>query len=138
MAYNFKSIADVEVVAEPTKSANVLIEEDGIIKKAPKAAIGGGEWDAIFEVIEDCSGYFESVDIVLGDYQTLKNKIDNGDFPNVLIKYAYSSNEYGLIKANHMVLMFYDESTMGIRFNFLCCGNIRHFWLFENGRTTNI
>lgn len=43
MAYNFKSIADVEVVAEPTESANVLIEENGIIKKAPKTAVGGGD-----------------------------------------------------------------------------------------------
>lgn len=38
----FKKLSDVEVVAEPTKSANVLIEEDGVIKKAPKTAVGGG------------------------------------------------------------------------------------------------
>ena len=42
MAYNFKSIADVEVVAEPAESANILIEENGVIKKAPKTAVGGG------------------------------------------------------------------------------------------------
>lgn len=47
MAYNFKSIADVEVVAEPTESANVLIEENGMIKKAPKTAVGGAD-DAVF------------------------------------------------------------------------------------------
>lgn len=41
MSYNFKSIVDVEVVAEPTESANILIEEDGVIKKAPKTAVGG-------------------------------------------------------------------------------------------------
>lgn len=41
MAYNFKSIADVDVVAEPSESANVLIEENGVIKKAPKTAVGG-------------------------------------------------------------------------------------------------
>ena len=41
MAYNFKSIADVEIVAEPSKSANVLIEENGEIKRAPKTAVGG-------------------------------------------------------------------------------------------------
>ena len=29
----FKKLSDVEVVAEPTESANVLIEEDGEIKK---------------------------------------------------------------------------------------------------------
>jgi hypothetical protein len=41
MAYNFKSIADVEVVAKPTESANVLIEENGVIKKVPKTEVGG-------------------------------------------------------------------------------------------------
>lgn len=37
----FKKLSDVEVVAEPTETANVLIEEDGVIKKAPKTAVGG-------------------------------------------------------------------------------------------------
>lgn len=37
----FKKLSEVEVVAEPTKSANVLIEEDGEIKKIPKDKIGG-------------------------------------------------------------------------------------------------
>ena len=50
MAYNFKSIADVEVIAEPAESANVLIEEDGVIKKAPKAAVGGGETSGCFAI----------------------------------------------------------------------------------------
>jgi hypothetical protein len=38
----FKKLSDVEAVAEPTESANVLIEENGVIKKAPKTAVGGG------------------------------------------------------------------------------------------------
>jgi hypothetical protein len=37
----FKKLSDVEVIAEPTESANVLIEENGVIKKAPKTAVGG-------------------------------------------------------------------------------------------------
>lgn len=37
----FKRLCDVEVVVEPTESANVLIEENGVIKKAPKTAVGG-------------------------------------------------------------------------------------------------
>lgn len=37
----FKKLSDVEVVAEPSESANVLIEEDGVIKKAPKDEVGG-------------------------------------------------------------------------------------------------
>lgn len=42
MSYEFKKLSDVDVVAEPTESANVLIEENGVIKKAPKTAVGGG------------------------------------------------------------------------------------------------
>ena len=41
MAFEFKKLSDVEVVAEPTESANILIEDNGVIKKAPKNAIGG-------------------------------------------------------------------------------------------------
>ena len=45
----FKRLSDVEVVAEPAESANVLIEENGVIKKAPKTAVGGagGEPDMV-------------------------------------------------------------------------------------------
>lgn len=45
MSYNFKSIADVEVVAELAESANILIEENGVIKKTPKTAVDKEEWD---------------------------------------------------------------------------------------------
>lgn len=41
MAYEFKKLNDVEIVETPIDTANVLIEEDGVIKKAPKSAIGG-------------------------------------------------------------------------------------------------
>lgn len=50
MAYNFKSIADVDVVEELSEEAHVLIEEDGVIKRAPKtvAPFGGGGGGALF------------------------------------------------------------------------------------------
>jgi hypothetical protein len=54
MSYEFKRLSDVEVVETPTDTANVLIEEDGVIKKAPKTAVGGAggneEWDAVIEI----------------------------------------------------------------------------------------
>jgi hypothetical protein len=75
MAYNFKSIADVEVVAEPAEFANVLIEENGVIKKAPKTAVGGGntEWDAIIEYCNTNDEFY--MNVLSGDYQTIYNKI---------------------------------------------------------------
>lgn len=41
MAYEFKKLSDVVAVETPADTANVLIEEDGVIKKAPKSAVGG-------------------------------------------------------------------------------------------------
>lgn len=46
---DFKKLSDVEVVAEPIESANILIEEDGIIKKAPKTFIGNSENNGRFK-----------------------------------------------------------------------------------------
>ena len=39
MAYEFKKLSDVATVETPADTANVLIEEDGVIKKAPKENI---------------------------------------------------------------------------------------------------
>ncbi len=38
---DFKKLSEVEVVAEPIESANVLIEEDGVIKRVAKNEVGG-------------------------------------------------------------------------------------------------
>ena len=37
----FKKLSDVEVVEAVSDNANVLIEENGVIKKAPKNQVGG-------------------------------------------------------------------------------------------------
>ena len=46
----FKKLSAVEVVAEPSESANVLIEENGAIKKVAKEEIGGLQINAPAEV----------------------------------------------------------------------------------------
>ena len=93
MSYNFKSIADVEVVAEPAESANVLIEENGVIKKAPKTAVGGAggtggaggsvEPDMIVDVIYRDSQ--ETASIVKGSYDELLSICQSDGFPNVVL-----------------------------------------------------
>lgn len=46
----FKRLSDVEVVAEPAEFTNVLIEENGVIKKAPKTAVGGASNTSVGEL----------------------------------------------------------------------------------------
>jgi hypothetical protein len=91
MAYNFKSIADVEVVAEPTESANVLIEENGVIKKTPKTAVGGAgdsaggnvEPDMIVDIMYRDGQ--QTASIVKGSYDELLSLCQSDGFPNVVL-----------------------------------------------------
>ena len=46
----FKKLSEVEAVRAVQDNANVLIEEDGVIKKAPKIAVGGGETSGCFAI----------------------------------------------------------------------------------------
>jgi hypothetical protein len=45
MAYEFKKLSAVEAVESPADTANVLIEEDGVIKKTPFGAFTGSGGD---------------------------------------------------------------------------------------------
>lgn len=91
MAYNFKSIADVDVVEELSEEAHVLIEEDGVIKRAPKTAVGGGEYVLDIEVI---GSYDVDIDDIIAEYTI--HKIDT--FAN--IKNKLLSGEPQKFKAN--------------------------------------
>ena len=97
MAYNFKSIADVEVVAEPSESANVLIEEDGVIKKAPKTAVGGGgdnngeyDLDIYIECIDGGESYAHRINTI-NTFNNIKDKLLNGIKPKSKIIFTSKS-----------------------------------------------
>ena len=75
----FKRLSDVEVVAEPAESANVLIEEDGVIKKAPKTAVGGagGSGCNTYFVVAVDTGGSSTRFVTKGIYEAVKNMLDN-------------------------------------------------------------
>lgn len=90
----FKRLSDVEVVAEPTESANVLIEENGVIKKAPKTAVGGGsEWDAVIEISSDYTRLsavtIDALTLVSGGYDAIAEKAAAGEQPKVLFRWKW-------------------------------------------------
>ena len=93
MAYNFKSIADVEVVAEPSESANVLIEENGVIKKAPKTAVGGagGEADLVIRINNHpiavtVNNAADNIEIVSGSVEAVYDTFESGLIPKVEVE----------------------------------------------------
>lgn len=92
MAFEFKKLSDVEVVAEPSESANVLIEENGVIKKAPKTAVGGTggavdtEYDLDIEMVDDGERNFTHTINRIDTFENIKNKILNGIKPKCRVK----------------------------------------------------
>lgn len=98
MAYNFKSIADVEVVEKPVDTANVLIEENGVVKKAPMSGVGGAFG---FDVVV----YHDDVaTLSYGNYADLKAKIENKQAMLVAIVScnSYYPSQYCMGLANYI------------------------------------
>ena len=61
MAVEFKKLAGVDTVETATDAANVLIEEDGVIKRVPKTEVGGSGGSEPEVVIIDRSGGTEHI-----------------------------------------------------------------------------
>ena len=127
MTYNFKSIADVEVVTEPTESANVLIEENGIIKKAPKSAVGGGSGEELFITFDSYN------DDTIAATEDLYNKIvemyETGHFRNITL-YQHNEHEDTVYTYTMRRIDKYDDED-GKRF-LLECGSYAA-WVHSNG-----
>lgn len=93
MAFEFKKLSDVEVVEIPADTANVLIEENGIIKKAPKTAVGGDKADMIIQVIFENEDSEPVVSIISGSYDELAQKIDNMEsaLVRIFVKWPFAN-----------------------------------------------
>lgn len=88
----FKKLSDVEVVAEPTESANVLIEEDGVIKKAPKTAVGGGAGNFVIVSIP----HVEPMDVDASDI--IEGATCNKTYDEVIEMYCAGEIDCAFIK----------------------------------------
>ena len=109
----FKRLSDVEVVAEPTESANVLIEENGVIKKAPKTAVGGGgEWDAVIEINPDVSSLddvdSEHLTLISGGFDPIFEKAQSGEKPRVLFRWPWWYGEVQYLEFWEATTIQYD------------------------------
>lgn len=99
----FTKLSDVEVVEKPIDSANVLIEENGVIKKAPKTAVGGagGEADLVIKVDNfgydfDNSGNF-AITIESGSLESVADVLAIGEAPIVKVKHFNSLDDANFI-----------------------------------------
>lgn len=110
----FRKLSDVEVVEAVSNAANVLIEENGVIKKAPKTAVGGvggGETPDMILII-NTGGMLSNATTtdmsIDGDASLVINKLINNENPTVWVKtkFIYGGTEFiGLIKTPSVVAL---------------------------------
>lgn len=126
MAYEFKRLSDVEVVDTPADTANVLIEEDGVIKKAPKTAVGGAanndEVDFEFTISDIESLSADNVLVTGGSIDNIIQRIRNGEIPKVRVIVDDGLgkdpvNTSGYAGANTNVLCSWYGGEFGFEFN---------------------
>lgn len=104
MAYEFKKLSDVEVVETAADTANVLIEEDGVIKKVAKSEVGGNSEPDGTITCSTIPCYITSDALALTqfDFATIKEKIiaEEEVFIRLLCIYSYGDNYKTLAKSN--------------------------------------
>lgn len=71
MAYEFKKIADTEVLTEVPETATVMVEVDGEIKRASGSQLGGGGGLSVWTMSWDSANYNY---ICSDDFSTLKKQ----------------------------------------------------------------
>lgn len=154
----FKKLSDVEVVAEPAESANILIEEDGVIKKAPKTAVGGAggvEPDLVIAI----NAFFsnsptdltaEQFSIESGSLESVKDTLVAGNIPVVKVKYYFYKNDgYSVGASEHLCgvekyadsMSFYYENMNGQHVIFMDLSDSSYIsyqftpWAYASGGT---
>lgn len=97
MATEFTRLSDVPMTEGVQTEDTVLVVQDGEVKRAPKAAVGGnGGWDAVIDLGADnisggngCAfwnGDYDNAVLIRGDYDIILSKLKAGDFPKILLK----------------------------------------------------
>lgn len=100
MSYEFMKLSDVEVVETPTENANVLIEEDGVIKKAPKTAVGGASTGSVEpDMVITVTGESETK-ITSDNYAITEGSVDavftafhEGRYPIIKVRFHQNDND---------------------------------------------
>lgn len=88
MSYEFKRLSDVEVVEQPLSTANMLIEEEGVIKKAPIGKNNNHD----FIIITLAGGEDLSLATCNKSYDEVLEMLASGNISYIYMKYVTPSS----------------------------------------------
>lgn len=91
---NYKKITDVESVSSTTETMNVLVEDNGSLKKVPAANMGGGSGGSIggiFVLTSITDSYGNTTYSANMTYEELRNAIANNGIIWGIIQNSYKT-----------------------------------------------
>ena len=108
----FKKLSAVDAVETVSETAHVLIEEDGVIKRAPKEEVGGKKEEYDIDITAFYDNDNDSWDYQVNKmctYDELLAKFNSGLYPNVKIRVEadFSSVGWGYSYAEDFVKGFW-------------------------------
>lgn len=114
----FKKLSNVEKIETVADDATVLIEEGGVIKRAPKSEVGGGTASSLaYDAVIDLGVYSDTNSlsdlaggsVPVGTVKMITEKVNAGEMPKLMGKIAYSY--YDVL--NHGTFEFTAAGTYG-------------------------
>lgn len=96
MAYEFTKLSDVEIAESPSEAANILIEDNGIIKKTSLSSVGGNgasttpSGPAGIETINFTLGYYGNVE----ELDLFKQALTKNMNIHLLLKSNFHEEDY--------------------------------------------
>lgn len=132
---NYKSIVDIESVAEATESMNVLVEDAGSLKKVPAGGmIGGGSGKTLIINYKDVSAPKGLNDLATGTftanmtYAEFNEAVMSGEFTGGVLCwinsdtnyfYYYILEELNMYNYPTLIMYFYnrDKGSLSLCFN---------------------
>ena len=102
----FRKLSEVEKVESVKDSATVLIEENGVIKRAPKDEVGGivkEEPDMILKY-----DAYLGINIVSGNHDAIMNKIMREECPTVIVNTKVAAGHFHIYGTYNCAVSAYD------------------------------
>ena len=128
MSYNFKTIADVEVVEGPSENTKILVEENGKIKRLP---VDYDYADALISYTYSWTDETINIQLLHGDYNKIKTKIQSGIEPVIKIveeDFYQLGNDKTVYKPLVVLLRYYD----GYEWIEICAANTTIYFSPDN------
>lgn len=139
MSYEFKTLGSVEALTEVPENANVLVEVDGAIKRAPGGALGGSSSSSnggtfVLHKDYDVDNYWFDEGVSLQLYETMRQNI----YPQIVLIEEDGTGLHTFKPAIEVILTDYSASGSGAYLKIVLPANQLVFTFYDDNFNYNV